>query len=270
MIPRPLLVLLGFVLLFSLACANPVLNGAVVDQGGAPLAGVEVSVLNLTQKAVTDAQGRYSLPYTPGRFSVHAALAGYTAASLDFDVTEKAELEVRTVTLWKLPTTDTLAVLQAGAYTPLPASHVMTRSSLMQSFTGIPAPSGPNLAPDATFVFFGPGAPTEGLRLSKLVFTPTVKVDGFFGSTSQRINTWMVAKDADVPFTLRAPDSATDLRLLSTKAPLAPGRYVLHWGVLSATDPFAASMVQRKLAYDFSVGAVAPAAAEEPEEEVGD
>lgn len=263
--------LLGLSLLLGLACANPVLNGNVVDQAGAPLAGVEVSVANLTQKAVTDAQGHYSLPYAPGRFSVHAARAGYTTASLDFDVTEKAALDVRTVTLWQVPTTDTIAVLQGGAYAPLPASNAMTRSSLMQSFTGLPRPTGPSVGADATFVFFGPGAPTDGIRLSRLAFTANVRTDSFFGPRYQPLNYWMVVDGGDVPFTVTTPDPAADLRLLQPKAPLTAGRYALHWGVLSASDPLSASMVARRQVYDVSVGPVREAAPPvEEEEEVGD
>lgn len=80
-----------------------VLSGTVTDKHGTPLPQVTIAVENTTSGTYTDDNGRYSLPITPGKYTLVVSYVGYQTlkTSLNIQQNKKADftLEESSVTL---------------------------------------------------------------------------------------------------------------------------------------------------------------------------
>ncbi|MEO5978831.1 MAG: TonB-dependent receptor [Chryseolinea sp.] len=74
-------------------------SGRVVSQNGANLAGVSVSVASTSQGTITDADGKYELSLSPGRYSINISFVGYTTVVTQVVVVANNATENGDVTL---------------------------------------------------------------------------------------------------------------------------------------------------------------------------
>ena len=74
-----------------------------MDGAGKPLPDAVVSVEFTTFKAITNAQGKYSVGYVPGKVKVLLQKAGYTSATIPLDIAIETTFPAAPVTLHKIP-----------------------------------------------------------------------------------------------------------------------------------------------------------------------
>jgi len=93
-----------FVLAVTLmACAKPKIHGRVVDVFSKPIAGAEVSIPKTTFKAVSGADGRYTIEYVPGQFELSVRKPTYASATISLNVTQASELPAADAVLFPIP-----------------------------------------------------------------------------------------------------------------------------------------------------------------------
>lgn len=106
--------------ILQLACGPKAqIAGEVRDGFGQPLPGVEVTIPATAFKAVSGSDGRFVMPFAPGRFSVQFAKPGYTAHSLAQDVAVETKVPLAPVALYKLPESQGLWAFGARDYVPV-------------------------------------------------------------------------------------------------------------------------------------------------------
>ena len=64
-------------------CSKKDIEGVIKDPFGNGVAGVSVQILKTQFKTVTDRDGRYSLDYVPGTFTIRYLKDGYTTHRLN-------------------------------------------------------------------------------------------------------------------------------------------------------------------------------------------
>lgn len=93
-----------FALLLMTGCGNkPLITGEVFDGFGAPLKDTVVAIESTTFKTTTDAGGKYSVEYVPGKVRLRITKDGYTAADASFDIAAASTYPAQRVTLYKIP-----------------------------------------------------------------------------------------------------------------------------------------------------------------------
>ena len=94
------LVIAGLIAFASLGgCDSANVQGAVVDDFGTPLDGVDVSITNTELRTKTDSRGRYKLGYVPGRFEVRFQKEGYEPVSIWLELATRESVPVSSQTL---------------------------------------------------------------------------------------------------------------------------------------------------------------------------
>ena len=86
------------------ACAQPVIEGRVVDDLGVAVEGATIHIPNTTLTTKTDGNGNYGIEFVPGDFELIAEKDGYISASLALKVSEKTRYPAQDVVLYKIPT----------------------------------------------------------------------------------------------------------------------------------------------------------------------
>jgi len=94
---RPFCLLLIVSVIFG--CGRAELQGKVVDRFGNGIEGVTVSIDNRQDDTITDADGNYVLPYTPGTFSVLFGKQGYAPETVQLVVDQSKTVTMKKVTL---------------------------------------------------------------------------------------------------------------------------------------------------------------------------
>lgn len=96
-------VLVVIVIAGGLACSKPLIVGRVEDPTGLGLAGVRVHIENSGFATETEADGKYSLPYTPGQFTVRYEKVGHTSDAIELNIQSKDEFPAKRILLFPLP-----------------------------------------------------------------------------------------------------------------------------------------------------------------------
>jgi hypothetical protein len=89
--------------LVTVSCSKPVIVGQVEDPTGSRIADVRISIDNSAYETRSDSNGRYTLPYTPGQFTVRFTKEGYTPDVLELSIQSKEEFPARKAVLLPLP-----------------------------------------------------------------------------------------------------------------------------------------------------------------------
>jgi hypothetical protein len=92
------------IMLLLVSCSPKArLVGEVRDGFGKPLSDVEVSIPSTAFKSTTGSNGKYAVPFAPGKFSVSFVKNGYSSYSLSQEVSVETTVPLAMVTLYKRP-----------------------------------------------------------------------------------------------------------------------------------------------------------------------
>lgn len=81
-----------------------------------------------TFTAKTDAEGKYSLNYVPGKVKVLIRKEGYTSVSLTFDIAIETTFPAQQVTLYKVPPSQGIWLIGKSDYVPLKKGEISFKS----------------------------------------------------------------------------------------------------------------------------------------------
>lgn len=90
-------------LLFLTGCGQKGIEGVVHDPFGKGIEGVSMQIPKTTFTASTDKNGKYSLNYIPGAFSVKYMKPGYTTRVMDLTIQTKSRFPVETIIMYPIP-----------------------------------------------------------------------------------------------------------------------------------------------------------------------
>lgn len=123
---RRLHVLILVVSLFFLlnGCSKKNIEGTVSDPFGKGLAGVEVQILKSQFKATTSSDGKYSIEYVPGTFTIQYAKVGYTTHKLDLNIQQKSKFPAELVTLYPIPKSEGFFLQTTSGFQELPSKQI--------------------------------------------------------------------------------------------------------------------------------------------------
>lgn len=91
----------------------------------------------------TDREGRYSVPFAPGRFKVDFNLEGYTSAQVDLDLATAVTLPAEQVTLAKIPPETGIYAIGETTYKRLPSAEMeaeVTKCDKLFTSESLPTP----------------------------------------------------------------------------------------------------------------------------------
>jgi hypothetical protein len=130
-----------------LGCAKPsVIHGRVVDVFSKPVAGAEVSIPKTTFKAISGADGRYTIEYVPGQFELLLKKPTYASATISLNVTQASELPAVDAVLFPIPPEPGIYYIGRDRLVPLPERRIQStvKSQLHEyafPFSNDPTPS---------------------------------------------------------------------------------------------------------------------------------
>jgi catecholate siderophore receptor len=141
--------LLALLLGASFCHAQPQLisvQGRVLDQARAPIAGASISVVaesgTVSLSSATDSYGAYSLQLAPGEYTLKVAKQGFVDAAQKVRLAQNGAPETRDIMLEVAPVSSTMTITESGSYlTPATSSATKTLTPLEdipQSVTVIP------------------------------------------------------------------------------------------------------------------------------------
>jgi hypothetical protein len=94
---------LPFAGLLASGCSPAAIEGQVLDVREEPLPGVAVTVDGTHNQSLTNALGRYTIAFAPGKVLLRFMKTGYTPGLLELTVNEARHVEATPVVLWHLP-----------------------------------------------------------------------------------------------------------------------------------------------------------------------
>jgi hypothetical protein len=227
-------------------CRPNVIEGAVVDVKGDALPCVAVTVTHERAQgfrardgaqSLTNALGRYRVPFQPGSVELEFIKTGYTPGRLLLTVPASREVPATTVILWQLPAGKGVYLFENFRYEALSAVEPRPyRAGQHEVVHG--APRNPELGTEnANPMILCYKMPDYDIALCKLQLAE-VALPGMENVTFTE-KVWIRAEP--LPVTLERIDepegSLFELRL---SRPLEPGVYGIHWGALdgyTTTDP---------------------------------
>jgi len=106
-------------------CSKKDIEGTVHDPHGKGIAGVSVQILKSTFRSTTDPNGRYSLDYIPGSFTIQFSKPDYTTHKLDLTLLQKSKFPAETITLYPIPRGKGFYLIGNSDLVQLPESRVM-------------------------------------------------------------------------------------------------------------------------------------------------
>jgi len=89
--------------LLASGCSPAVIEGQVLDVRQEPLPGAAVTVDGTHDQSLTNALGRYTIDFAPGKVLLRFIKTGYTPGLLELTVNEARHVEATPVVLWHLP-----------------------------------------------------------------------------------------------------------------------------------------------------------------------
>lgn len=161
------------------------ITGLVRDQSGLPLSGVTVQIQNSGFTSETDSEGRYSVPYLPGKFNVFYSRSGYTRRFITLDIAVNSQFPASDVYLIKLPEPAGISAFGPGHYTPILPGDLKAETKLNPEYLEKTKNYGPleRFVSDnndgekdlTTFIASGPTAKIANAQ--DLCFVDTLQID---------------------------------------------------------------------------------------------
>jgi len=213
-------------------------RGAVVDVGKRALPGVAVVARGTEYDAVTDALGHYEIRCVPGPIVLEYLKTGYTPGRLELMSAAGDGQGFRLqfaqavdIVLWPLPPGKGVYVFEREQCRYLEATAVQAKPFLGKDGPVFGVQTAPELkiATDKPFLMCHK-LPAYDVKLDKLY-----EVDAALPATmaapafTERV--WV--REANAPMGAAPIDESSQMLIeLRPIAPLAPGRYAVHWGAL--------------------------------------
>lgn len=140
------LVLLMVVALPS--CRNARVEGRVMDALGSNLEGVTIRIENSAHTAETNSGGMFSIPFTPGQFTLVLEKDGFLSQSFDLSVMAKERYPLADVALFLRPPGNEVYHVRRDGYFPIPKQKLARHSRLTgRSMQGLTQHYETHLAP---------------------------------------------------------------------------------------------------------------------------
>ncbi|MCK9212191.1 MAG: carboxypeptidase-like regulatory domain-containing protein [Ignavibacteriaceae bacterium] len=130
--------LIYFIGLFSFlltGCSKPVIEGKVVDYYNHPISEVNVSVQGTQFNSITDAAGKYSIGYVPGKVQLKYVKTGYAGASKIFDIANESTFPAEQTQLMKLPSSEGVWFLGDNDYMIVSTGKLIMNETVFDSYT---------------------------------------------------------------------------------------------------------------------------------------
>lgn len=215
----------------------PSLEGQVLDAWGTPIAGATVLVEGGNVRPLTDSDGIFTLPLTPGRFKLKAGKEGYIQEHLELEITAGAEPPRPILKLYPKPEENGFYLVGAHAYHRILPEPVHWLGNEIANVQGLKSVGEVASDPEVDIVFHTDLREDEiarlGLELRSLDFVPTKVLPGPVGDTQVTLNLYTASKP--VSFELEPLRSKTDFLL--TAQGLGEGAYAFHMNrLLDARD----------------------------------
>ncbi|MCP4642083.1 MAG: carboxypeptidase regulatory-like domain-containing protein [bacterium] len=232
-------------LALAVGCAQPVVEGRVVDVKGDALPGAAVTVAGTPYQALTNARGEYRVSYRPGPVQVDCVKTGYTPGRLELEVTEARVVPARDVALWPLPPDAGVFLFQNCRYTATkPIQPETFQGAGDRTVHGTRRWSEvETLDPQPTIMSFN--MPRYGIRFCQLELAEIPLAIEMTGP--QTIEIWRPTRT--IPISAVAIDGPDGVLVqVRYDGALSPGCYAVHWGALDGDTHLETRM------FFFSVG----------------
>ncbi len=225
---------MSFLALLVLAgCSEPpTIDGKVVDIWGEPIEGATVLMEGVAERPLTDAEGRYSFPYTPGKHLMKAGKEGYIQEHKEVEVPEGATADIPgpTFELYKKPDEPGFYLIATHGYVKLEPQTVHTVGTDFDPIRGLKSTGSAKTDNGKLEVLFHTDLKYEellklGLELHQLEFVEKKELSGPLGKQQVDVNLHVAKKE--IPLEIVKLRSPTDY-LLEPKAELEDGWYAFQ------------------------------------------
>ncbi len=98
-----ILIIMAALLSFAFGCSKKDIGGVTKDPFGKGISGVSVHILKTQFKSTTDGNGRYSLDYVPGTFTIQYSKDAYTTIRLDLAIQQKSKFPAEPIVMYPIP-----------------------------------------------------------------------------------------------------------------------------------------------------------------------
>lgn len=234
---------LGLLSAAFVACDRAVIEGTANDTKGEALPGVVVTVEGGEAQAVTDALGRYKIPYEPGAVELVFMKTGYTPGRLVIEIAELRHVSARPVALWCLPQSPGAYLFEDYRYrpaapeTPKPFT-TPDGAGIVHGIQRLPDLEETVFREPVLVVFKMPLYDVRLCRLSTVQAAPPEAASSA-GADVETKEVWQA--EAPLPVeVLPVDEPKRRLAQLRLFRPLESGVYAVHWGSLegyASTDP---------------------------------
>ncbi|MGO9129968.1 MAG: carboxypeptidase-like regulatory domain-containing protein [Polyangia bacterium] len=125
----------GTVLLLLASCGPKArVVGEVRDGFGKPLPDVEVSIPTTAYKDRTGSNGKYAIPFAPGKFSLTFARAAYSNYSVNQEVSVETTVPLAAITLYKHPPEKGIWLFGDNDYVAIPPGKLISAGGDRRNF----------------------------------------------------------------------------------------------------------------------------------------
>lgn len=223
-----------------LGCDRNLIQGRALDVQGETLPGVSVVVEGSDYQALTTPKGEYAIPYEPGSLALNFLKSGYTPGRLELTVEQSKVVEAADVTLWRLPESWGVYLVENARYQATTAVEPKPFLTVTGS-TVFGARNGPEaMTTNRSPMIVCYKLPRNEARLCR-VAPITIELrppegkkkgeKGEKGGKGEEVTVWTPVES--LPATVTPIDQPEGLLLqIQYAGPLAPGCYAVHWGAL--------------------------------------
>ncbi len=216
-------------------------RGAVLDVGQRALPGVAVVARGTEYDAVTDALGHYEIRCAPGPIVLECIKTGYTPGRLEFMSSNTGSQGLRLqfvqavdVVLWPLPPGKGVYVFDRAQSRYQETTAVQAKPFLIKEGQE-GAVFGVQVAPELKITTDKPFLTSHKLPGYDVKLDKLKEVDAALPATiaAPAFNERVWVRDTNIPMGAVPIDESSQVLIeLRPIAPLAPGRYAVHWGAL--------------------------------------
>jgi hypothetical protein len=232
--------LLPFVLWLCACSEEPRLQGVVLDIWDNPVAGATVVMDDLPERPLTDRNGKFNLPFIPGKHRLKAGHQAYVQEHQEVVVPEGPEASERVLfRLYRKPERAGFYVVSTADYVHLEPQHVVQKGGDVELVRGIERVGDAYVENKKLKVLFHTPLKTDqvhrlGLRLHRLAYLPSIEMTG--PTEREQVPVRLYVSDAEVPIQITPLRSRHDY-LIETKDPVDVGEYALdHQDLLAGRD----------------------------------
>ena len=229
------------VVLWLASCARePRLQGVVLDIWDNPVAGATVVMDDLPERPLTDRNGKFDLPYLPGKHKIKAGHQAYVQEHQEVEVPpDPATSEKILFHLYKKPERAGFYVVSTADYVQLEPQHVVQKGGDVELVRGMERIGDSFVEGSKLKVLFHTPLKTDqvhrlGLRLHKLSYVDSIDMTG--PTEVEKVPVRLYVSDVEVPIQVTPLRSRHDY-LIEAKDALPAGEYALdHQDLLAGKD----------------------------------